>query len=315
MVRPGRRRNTPAVAGAGRGAPRLRRPPVSIICAVDGRRQPEILEPEGMALGDQHRAARSRRNLADVAGPWIGGERAEQIRGECRPPVRQAAIPREVLDQRGDVLGPLPQRRYLDAEHVEPVVQIEPKRLLLDHRLQRRIGRRDDADRRPLLDLAADPVIGALLGEPQQVALLLGRQLADLVEEQGPAGRLFDIAMVAALGAGKGAALMAEQLRPDKPGGERGAIDGDERSAADRRQLMDDARQQILADAGLAGDQDGQVAGGKGFGLLDDVGHGGATPHHAVEMPVGTGRPGWRVTLQRGPYDLGRSRGCQANLV
>ena len=62
----------------------------------------------------------------------------------------------------------------------------------------------------PLAPQAPHPLV---LDRLQQLGLQVVGQLADLVEEQRTAVGLFDQSPVAALGAGEGAGLVAEQLR------------------------------------------------------------------------------------------------------
>ena len=59
---------------------------------------------------------------------------------------------------------------------------------------------------------AADPLELALLEDAQQLRLDRERQLADLVEEQRAAVGPLEAARPLAVGAGEGAALVAEQL-------------------------------------------------------------------------------------------------------
>ena len=46
----------------------------------------------------------------------------------------------------GDVFGPLAERRQVDLDHVQSIVEILPELTFLDHRLEAAIGRRDDAN-------------------------------------------------------------------------------------------------------------------------------------------------------------------------
>src|ERR1043166_7634302 len=64
----------------------------------------------------------------------------------------------------------------------------------------------------------------------------------------------------------EGALLVAEQLALEQRLGQRGAVDGDERLAAARREIVDPLRDELLARARLALDQD---RGRDGRHLLD----------------------------------------------
>ena len=67
-------------------------------------------------------------------------------------------------------------------------------------------------------------------------------------------------------GAGEGALLVAEQDRLDEVVRDRAAVDGDERLALRSLDALDGAREQFLADAGLALDQDRDVGLGGALG-------------------------------------------------
>jgi hypothetical protein len=59
---------------------------------------------------------------------------------------------------------------------------------------------------------AAQPVEGPVLQYPKQLHLHTRRDLADLVEEDGPAVRQFEAAQSSFRGTGEGALLVAEQF-------------------------------------------------------------------------------------------------------
>src|SRR5262249_61018428 len=107
---------------------------------------------------------------------------------------------------------------------------------------------RVDADR----PLAADPLELALLQQPQQLGLHRRRHVADLVEEQRAAVGLLELAEMSCRGAGERAFFVAEQLRLDQLGGNRRAVDADERTIASAAALVDGPRHQLLDGPGLA---------------------------------------------------------------
>ena len=130
---------------------------------------------------------------------------------------------------------------------------------------QRAAGGGDDAHVDRVGAVAADRADFA--GGEHAVEHFLGlrRQRADLVEQQGAAVGLDDPADLGGEGAREGAFLMAEQLAVDDVGGDRLAIDGDQRAAGAQAGGVDRAGEGFLAGAGLADDQDRQaVARGLG---------------------------------------------------
>ena len=116
-------------------------------------------------------------------------------------------------DELGDVLAALAERRHADREDVEPVVEVLAEAALLDEVDEAPVGRRDqaevDADRLP----RADRVDLAVLQRAEQLDLRVGRQFADLVEEERALVRLAEFAGVLVGGAGEGALLVAEEDR------------------------------------------------------------------------------------------------------
>ena len=157
---------------------------------------------------------------------------------------------------------PVAQRRHLEFDHVEAVIEVlaEPAgRHLL---LQVAVGGDDDAHVHADRLLAADPLQFVLLEHAQQLGLHGRRGLADLVEEQGAAVGLDEAALAAAVGAGEGAPLVAEQLGFEQGFGERGTVHLDKRPAAPQTLVVQGRGHQFLAGAGLAVDEHGRLGGG-----------------------------------------------------
>ena len=102
---------------------------------------------------------------------------------------------------------------------------------------------------------AAEPHELALLEHAQQLGLDRRRHLADFVEEQHAAVGLLDASRLGADRAGERAALVAEQLRLEELIGQRRAVDRDERPVAAARAVVDEARDDFLAGARLAGEE------------------------------------------------------------
>ena len=101
----------------------------------------------------------------------------------------------------------------------------------------------------------AHPEEGPALQHPEQLHLGGRRDLADLVEEDGPGVGQLEPAQPPLGGAGEGALLVPEQLRLQQRLGQRGAVDRDERPAPPGREVVDRLGDQLLAGAALALDQ------------------------------------------------------------
>ena len=105
-----------------------------------------------------------------------------------RPEVVAAAeLVDEVLGERPDVLGPLPQRRHADRHDAQPVVEVLAEPLLRHQRRQVLVGGRDDADGHVARLLAADALELPFLQHAQQLGLRRLVQVAHFVEEDGAA--------------------------------------------------------------------------------------------------------------------------------
>src|SRR5439155_733464 len=111
-------------------------------------------------------------------------------------------------------------------------------------------------------DIVLPPIV---FREPRQLAvfenteqLRLNRklQLPDLVEEQGSVSCCLEGALAKAVGAGKRAALMSEQLALDELFGQRGAVHRNQRGARARSQPVQFARNQFLSRAAFPDNQD-----------------------------------------------------------
>src|SRR5262249_39047608 len=154
--------------------------------------------------------------------------------------------------------GPLAQRRQLDRNDVDPVVEVFAELAFLDGAFQVDVGRGDETEFRLDRLGAADTLDFAFLNRPQQLGLKIEAQIADLVQEQRAVRRELDLAELLSMCAGKGAALVSEQRALRELAGNRGEVDGNERRVRIRRFLVNEPRQQLLAGSALAEDQHGR---------------------------------------------------------
>src|SRR5262249_59230111 len=110
------------------------------------------------------------------------------------------------------VVAALAQRRQVDGEDAEAVIQVRPELALRRPGLQVAVRGGDESDVRPDGLAAADALEGLVLQQAQHLRLKRQRHVADLVEEQRAARDLLELADAPAVGAGKRALLVAEQL-------------------------------------------------------------------------------------------------------
>src|SRR5437667_1954650 len=233
------------------------------------------LEPP--AARKDHRALDQVRELADVPGPSVPTERVQRLaRDDLHPAVHGTREPLDEGAHQGrNVLGPLAERRGMDREHVQPVVEIVPEPLLFHHPKEVAVRRGDEAD----VDLdrlrTPDPLELLLLQDAQQLRLKLERDLADLVEEQRAAVGHLEAADLLGDGAGEGAPLVPEELALEEAGRNRGAVELHERAVAAVASVVDGPREQLLARARFAEKQDRRI------GRCDDL--------HLLERPAQCG--------------------------
>ena len=168
-------------------------------------------------------------------------------------------LAQEVAHEIADVLGTLAQRRNAQRHDVEAIEEIFAEKALLDLRAQIAVRGGDDAHVGLDGRAPADGRILALLQHAQKTRLCLERHVADLVEEQRAAFGLLEAALRSRLSAGEGALLVAEQFALDQLARNSGHIDGDHRALAALAEVMQHARDKLLAGAALALDHDGEI--------------------------------------------------------
>ena len=146
------------------------------------------------------------------------------------------------------------------------------------------VGGGDDPD----VDLqrlgAAKPLELSLLQDSKQLDLGREVDVADLVEQQRPAVGELEAALLALVGAGKRALFVAEELRLDQRFWQRAATDLDERLPRPERVVVDRLRDELLAGARLAADEDGRVGARHLHDLLADLPHRAARSEDVREI-------------------------------
>jgi hypothetical protein len=188
--------------------------------------------------------------------------------------------------------SPVAQRRDVDVEDVEPVVEVLAKAPVADPFLEIAVGGRDDPDVDPQRFVGSQRLDGPLLEHPQQLGLRGQRHLRHLVEQQRPAVGRPEPPLAPPDRAGEGAALVAEQLRLQQRVGERRAVDRHEGAAVPGPALVQGAGDQLFAGAALAADQDRRVAGGDGVDPIHEPQHLRRTAdHRLVGLVLGQLRP------------------------
>ena len=239
-----------------------------------------------LALVRKHDRAKNRiLELTNVAGPSVADQHVHGIAADRGDPLAFfGGEPRkEVAHQLRHVADTLAQRGHDHGEDIQAIVQILAELAFLDELDHVAVRRRDQAEVDLDALLRADGIDLAFLKRTQQLDLRIERELADLVEEERAAVGLLELTDALVDGAGERALLMAEENALDEVLGDRAAVDGDERPAGALALALDGARDQFLADAGFAFDQDGDVGGCGTAAEGDDLVHDVAAHDEIVE--------------------------------
>src|SRR5579883_21578 len=221
------------------------------------RRQHHRLGPDLAAAGEQHGAVHGVFELAHIAAPGMSGERLDEGGGQRAEgdAVGGRVFLGEMLGQGRDVARPLAQRRQAKVHDVEAEIEILAEAALAHLLFEVAVRGGEEADVHLDGMRAADAVDLALLDGAQQLRLEARVHLADLVEQQGPAVGLLELADAARDGAGEGALLMPEKLRFEEVLRNRGAIHRDEALLGAPALAVDEAGENLLAGAAFAGEK------------------------------------------------------------
>ena len=176
----------------------------------------------------------------------------------------------EMRDQLRNVTPSLAEWRHMDRHDVEPVEQVLAKPALLDFRAEILVRGRDDAHVHRQCLAGSDAGDHAFLQGAQHLRLRRQAHIADFVEKQRAAVRQLELAGAIGERAGEAPLHVAEQLAFDQLRRNRGTVDRDERTGGARAERVNRARDELLAGAVIAGDQDARR---RGRDLLDQADH------------------------------------------
>ncbi len=212
--------------------------------------------------------------LADISRPVVRlhGVQSFARQGKRRASQIYTITTDKCVYQPRNIFRPFSQRRQMNRQNIEPVIQVGPKPSLFDHLLQILIcgGDDPDVDRDYLVAPYAHDL--PLLQHPQQPILDRSACVPDFIEKNRPFVRQFKPADVSALSRpGKSSLLVAEELAFQKRFGNRGKVYADERLPFSRGGIVNGLCQQFLARSRFAEQQHGGIASGNFFGDLDDL--------------------------------------------
>src|SRR5262249_17252544 len=125
---------------------------------------------------------------------------------------RGADAMQEMFGKQRDVVAPLPERRQMERDHVQPVIEIAPEVADANLFVEVAVRRRDDARIHRHRVGRADGDDLAMLQRPEQLDLRRRRRLANLVEKEGAFRRRAEEAYFVANRAGERSLHVPEQL-------------------------------------------------------------------------------------------------------
>src|SRR5439155_5934876 len=222
--------------------------------------KPQISDRDGGAVGERQRLAQTVLELPCVAGPVVSLERRQRGLGQRqgRTSDLSSGLADEARGQERHVPRPLAQRWQAQDQSLQPEIEILAEPALGAASLEIAIARGDH----PYVDgrrsRRADPVEALVLEHAKQLALMLGAQLADLVEEDRSPVRLLEEPLPIGDGAGEATADVAEHLALEQLCRDRPHVDRDEGPIGAWAQTVGGPREELLAGARLAGQEDRQ---------------------------------------------------------
>ncbi len=281
---------------------------VAHVAGVEG----QILDADRPLLGEDDGPFDDVLQLAHVASPFVVEQGPHRPVGDARdvPTHLPGVLVNEMVDQQGNVLLALAQRRKGEAHDIESIQQIFAKLAGGHHFFEVAVAGGDDADlNRPRLRVA-DGHDHALFQHAQQGALHRQGQCRDFIEKQGAAAGRLEVADFVADGAGERPAAVAEKLRFDQALRDGSAVDRHEWLAARDAVVVNRPGEQFLARTRLADQQHAAPDLGELGGRLEQLLHadrladqivkgralGKLLGHHALGAH--------RVALLQGPFDF-----------
>ena len=153
----------------------------------------QVLELDATSARERDGALHGVLELAHVARPLVAQELIGGARGEARDLALhpQRRVREQHPGERQDVVPALAQRRHVQLDDLEPVVEVLPEGAARDAVGEVAVGGGQDAHVDPPALVLADAPDLPLLQRAQELDLHARRDLADLVQQQRPAvGRL-----------------------------------------------------------------------------------------------------------------------------
>ena len=163
-----------------------------------------------------------------------------------------------VYEQR-NIFKPFSQRRDFDWDHRQPIIKILAERAVFHLALENLVRRADDANIYGNAFVVAHASDFAFLEDAEKLCLQRRRHRVHLIEKDRPEIRFFKQPALVRDRAGECSLLVPEQLRFQQIFRECAAVDCDEGMVLEVAVEMQTARDQFLAGAALALNQNGAI--------------------------------------------------------
>src|SRR5271168_5552782 len=223
--------------------------------------------------------------FADVAGPVIDFQAAHGFginRFDFFAHGFRIAIKERAGEQR-NIFAAFAQGRQVDGDDAETVVEVLAEAAFGDFLGEIFVGGGNDAHVHVAFFGAAERADFSFLQDAVELHLHGEAHVADLVHEKRAAVCSLKKAAAIFIGAGEGAAQVAEEFGFEQRFGKRAAIDGDEGSFRAGAIFVDGAGDEFFTGAAFSGDQHATGLGGDGFDQIEEVAHFGAGADDVIE--------------------------------
>src|ERR1039457_223078 len=203
-----------------------------------------------------------------------------------RGTVRRVRLLEEAAHEGLDVGGALAERRQVYGNHVQAVEEVLAELAGLHHALEVAVRGRHDAHVHGHGLRSAHALDLLLLQGTQDLPLKGQREIADLVEEERRAARRLEEPDLPRVGARERAPLVTEKFALEEGLRDVRAVQGEEWFAGAVRARVNRARDELLARARFAADENRGVRGRDLLDEPEEVAHGGALADDRLEPVV-----------------------------
>src|SRR6266850_2439411 len=222
--------------------------------------------------------------LSNVAGPAMANQGAHGVLRDgfdCFVHGRGKLL-NEVFHELGDIRFPLAQRCQVNRKSVQPIIQIFAEFTVPNHLLQVLVRRSNDANIDSSGTRAANGLKFTLLENAEQLGLKLQWHVSNFIEEQSATIRQREPADMRIDSARKGSAFVPEEFTFEEACGHRRAVHLHQISVSAGAELVNRARDDFLAGAGLSGDQNGCIRACDGLHLAENGAQAAAVPYDRI---------------------------------